>query len=650
MIKKELQLYAIMPLDTAHLDEICEDIRYQYEKGIATCPLFSMTLVPEGDPPVNKAEILCAKYSLFKQKLDALSIPSGVLVQASIGHGWVLSHKFPFQRYVGLLDDSNEYIVCPYDKDFQGYMYDALRTIALQSPKHIMIDDDLRLILRDGGGCICPLHLKRFNELAGTSFTAEQVQKIFSDKGELRDKYNDALVATQREAVLEAAKAMRAGIDSVDPSLPASFCCVGTNAEFAAEIAETLAGEGNPITVRINNGNYTPHGPRFFSKFFFKAAAQAAKLRGKADVILAETDTCPQNRYSTGAMSLHTHFTGTILEGAQGAKHWITRLLAHEPQSGMAYRRVLGKYSGFYRALAGIVPELSWRGCRAPVCAEPHILLGQMWAQEKDSAWVSCVLERLGLPVYFSAENGGVLCLEGEDDKKLDDNELKKALGGTVMLASDTALSLIKRGFGEYLGVDVREWRGKTATGERLHINGNETKRQMRLSQLIPTSENTFALSTVFHTLDRVNFEDLFPGVTEFKNSLGGRVFVFSGTPLAEYNIVEAFSFLTYSRKLQLIDILKRSGELPIYYPHDEEVYLRAADMTDGRLFCAVFNISTDPIDRLELVCEKQVSAVSMLDCDGNERQLDFSFKDGLLSLDIPCAILTPVILFIKTA
>ena len=70
MIKKELQLYTIMPLDTAHLDEICEDIREQYEKGIATCPLFSMTLVPEGEPPVNKAEILCAKYSIFKQRLD----------------------------------------------------------------------------------------------------------------------------------------------------------------------------------------------------------------------------------------------------------------------------------------------------------------------------------------------------------------------------------------------------------------------------------------------------------------------------------------------------------------------------------------------------------------------------------------------------
>ena len=47
----KLHLYSIMPLDTDHIDEICADIRNQYETGVATCALFSMTLVPEGNPP-----------------------------------------------------------------------------------------------------------------------------------------------------------------------------------------------------------------------------------------------------------------------------------------------------------------------------------------------------------------------------------------------------------------------------------------------------------------------------------------------------------------------------------------------------------------------------------------------------------------------
>ncbi len=113
-----------------------------------------------------------------------------------------------------------------------------------------------------------------------------------------------------------------------------------------------MAGKGNPVIVRINNGNYTPAGARNLSVHMLRAAYQMATASGHVDAFLAETDTCPQNRYSTGAHSLHSHFTATILEGASGAKHWITRLSSHEPESGEAYRRLLSRYSGFYHTLS----------------------------------------------------------------------------------------------------------------------------------------------------------------------------------------------------------------------------------------------------------------------------------------------------------
>ena len=46
-MKKELLLYSIMGLNTAHIDEIVEDIRLQKERGVSDCALFSMSLVPE---------------------------------------------------------------------------------------------------------------------------------------------------------------------------------------------------------------------------------------------------------------------------------------------------------------------------------------------------------------------------------------------------------------------------------------------------------------------------------------------------------------------------------------------------------------------------------------------------------------------------
>ena len=152
-MEKKLHLYSIMGLEVNHADEICEDIALQQEQGIASCALFSMTLTPEGNPPADKAEILCSKYEIFREKLHKRGIKNGVLMQATIGHGWVLGEMFPYQRYLGVKDGEVVNSVCPYDKDFLVYIRKAAQRIAMCQPDHIMLDDDLRLMYRNGRGC-----------------------------------------------------------------------------------------------------------------------------------------------------------------------------------------------------------------------------------------------------------------------------------------------------------------------------------------------------------------------------------------------------------------------------------------------------------------------------------------------------------------
>lgn len=646
MKKRYLHSYSIMNLDVNHLEEICQDIREQYESGVASCALFSMTLVPEGNPPSDKVGVLCKKYAKFRKRLKELGIPNGVLVQASVGHGWVLGEMFPYQTHVNFCDGVATRVVCPCDNGFKDYIYNVMATIASYEPDHIMIDDDFRTIWFKGEGCACPLHMEMFNTRAGTSLSNRELWEIVNTKSELSKKYTDIYIETQKESLVETAKIMRAGIDSINPALPASYCCCGNNAEFAYEIASVLAGENNPVVVRINNGNYTPAGARYFSRVFHRAATQIAKLRGKVDVILAETDTCPQNRYSTGAMSLHTHFTGTILEGANGAKHWITRLISYEPESGKAYRKILSKHYGFYEKLAELQPTLKWRGCRIFVPSTPDFTYGRV--KEEWDGWSLCVLERLGIPMYFSSENGGVVCLEGNVDTRLSDNEILELLKGNIILASDTALNLIKRGFGKYLGVNVREWTGKIPVREILNINGCHTKLQQKTMELVPLSSNVIADSYVCNTIDYDNYERLFPGSTIYKNELGGNVFVFCGTPVAEFHLDKAFSFLSYSRKLQLLNMVKIANELPVYYPNDEEVYLKVADMENGNTFVAVFNIGLDAIEKLELACNFEATKFKKLMPNGEAKEISFTYENEKYILDTPCNILEPVVLFIE--
>lgn len=648
MNKNQLHLYSIMPLFEEHIDEICEDVFRQYQNGVATSVLFCMKLVPEGNPPADKATAFCKKYRRFQKKLAEKGIGSGVLVQATIGHGWKLSDMFPFQQYIGFRDGRPENTVCPYDEGFHEYMKHAMHKIAECKPDLIMVDDDFRLMFREGGGCACPIHMERFCEESGADITREQLWDIVCRDTPLGREYTEIMVKLQREALLGAAKAMREGIDAVDPTLPGAFCTVGNNVEFADEIAAILAGEGNPIVVRINNGNYTPAGARYVSRAFLRAAHQIAKLKDKVDVILAETDTCPQNRYSTGAMSLHTQFTGTILEGAKGAKHWITRMACYEPNSGLAYRRILGKHSGFYQALAELEPSLHWRGFRIPVNNAPRHTFGKPFVVNTDGAdgWSSCVLERFGLPLYFSSKEGGVVCLEGKADENFTDAEILAFLKGKVFLASDTVARLTERGFGEYLGVSVRPWLGKTAMGERF-LFGNRSGTQQKLMELVPTDTTTQAGSYVYYS-NGVEEENLFPGTTIYKNNLGGVVFAFCGTPVAEFCIQQAFSFLNESRKRQITKMLASVGECPVYYPGDEEVYLRAADLPDGGLFCALFNIGLDPIEQIKLVIDRPVGSIEQLDPSGAWRPVAYEKCEDLYSLAVPAHILDPVIIRIQ--
>lgn len=644
-MSKNLYSYSIMPLDISHLEEICQDIKEQVDSGVCECPLFSMTLCPEGDPVADKASILVQKYIMFKNRLDEMKIKSGILVQASVGHGWILGEMFPYQPHVNFTDGKSVRSACPMDKGFQKYIYGALVTLAKANPECIMIDDDFRTIWFKGEGCSCPLHMELFNKMAKTSLTDRKLWKIVNEKTDIAKEYTDIFIEAQKRSLIDTAKIMREAVDSVHPDLPMSYCCCGNNAEFAYEIASVLAGNGNPVTVRINNGNYTPLGAKGFSRVFHRCATQVAKLQGKVDFILAETDTCPQNRYSVSASSLHTHFTGSILEGANGAKHWITRLLTYEPESCVEYRKRLSEYRGFYERLSSLQPSLKWLGCRIYVPDTPDFTYGRV--KEEWDGWSYCVLERLGLPMYFSPKKGGCLCLEGDVDSRMSDMDILDILSGECIIASDTAKNLCKRGFAGYLGVEIRDWKGKQPVRE-ITEDGKHIKVQMQTKELVPIDTGVKVLSTVYNSVDQESFEPLFPGVTMFKNELGGTICVFCGTPVAEFNLVEAFSFLTYTRKKQLIKILKECGHLPVYCPFDSDVYMKAAETDDNRLLCAVFNLSLDTMDKLELVCDFNPVKITALCPDGEERNVSFSCDNGKCVLDIAVKTLDPVVVFIS--
>lgn len=639
--------YSIMRLNEECMEEFCTDIERQVKEGICTMPLFSMTLVPEGNPTIDKAEQYSRVYREYKKRLDARGVPSGALLQATIGHGWVLNERSAFVKIVLLENGHSPEICCPLDEGFRAYIRAATARIAAEHPAHIMLDDDFRLLQR--GGCACELHMRKFNELAGTNMTREELFAALYSGDDKAARYKEIFIKTQIDSLISCAREIRAGIDSVDPSIPGSYSLCGNGAEAAYEIASIMAGEGNPVVTRLNNAGYCARDPRNFSHIMYRAAIQIASLTKRPDCILAETDTWPQNRYSTPAAKLHSHFTFSILEGAKGAKHWITRGTSYEPTSGEAYRKKLAKYKGFYHALADMTDGLTWLGCKIPVPSAPYYPLSSRETDVETDGWYGRVLDRLGLPIHFSPSGEGTAFVSGEFDGGFSDRDLTELLSGRIVMDAPAAERFIARGLGEQLGVAVkRREPSLPPVSAELLTETDISSRQYESRELIPFSDEVKHYSEAYHLRDGIHKDILFPAVTAYHNRLGGTAVVFSGDTQVSFTHSANFSFLNESRKRQLVRILSDLDSLPVYYPDDAEVLLKAARTQDGGLLVAFLDMSLDPIEQLPLVIKGSVSEIKRLTPDGKLEDVSYT-KDGeRYTLDITATVFDPIILSIK--
>ena len=643
-METNLYSYSIMRLNVPddQILNVCEDIKNQYLTGVSSCPLFSMTLVPEGKTPMDKVYKTCAKYKKFKDILDEMGIPTGVLIQASLGHGYVLGEKFTFQGYVGFEDGIEQEVACPADKDFQQYIYDMIKEVAKLNPKTIMIDDDLRLIARPGKGCACPLHLKMINDYLGENLTREELlEKSKTDK-----KYYDAFVNSQQESLVNLSKIIRKAIDDVNPDILCADCGGGGySAKMYIEIAKTLAGK-NPSILRISNGRYCFGNKRHFAFSSLRANRSIQKINGEIDLILAEADTCPHNRYATDASELHTQYVTSLLDGCKGAKHWLTRG-PYEPNSGIGYRKILAKYTKFYEQIAKDVEGIKWLGFNNFISPRQDV------PDEKEcgGGWVCWAFEPLGLPTYFSTGYDGIICVESTNDtcaSVYTDEEIINILSNDCFLDYTTAKIFEERGFGKYLGVSVQEKGETPINGEVLAGDTVALSLQSQLHKLVITNENTVVDCYAYNTIDQGITKNLiFPSVTVFKNELGGNVVVFAGTPAVKRDWHTGFGYLTETRKKEFINLMQSVGKLPIYYPGDIEVYLRAGYMPNGTMLASVINMSADEIEGLDLYIEKDVTEIKVLTPQGEKVSVPFTKNGNMYTIDINVYCLKPAILYI---
>ena len=646
---KKLVTYSIMPThvkNSKQIDEICNDIQMQYEKNISTMPIFSMSLHITENPPTNKVDAYCEDYLKIKRELDKRGLKSGILIQSTIGHG---SRKFPqpYQEYIRLTDGNGEGISCPLDKDFHNYIYNCVVKIAKCGPSAILLDDDFRLLGRSGKACACPLHMAKFNKLAGTNLTREELFNIVTSDHEKCEEYTNLFVEVQFESLRELAHTIRNAIDSVDPTIQGAFC---TGGDDSVAITKIIAGKNNPSIMRIGSGYYSYNSTSGFTYNLFRTGLQKAQFSG-VDYLLAETDTCPHMRYSKTAKQLNAHYVGSILEGVKGAKHWITRLTKageREWGAGIAYRKILAKNASLYQTVANLVDGITWHGFKIPVPKERVKTFKKAVFSDFNSFGEKC-FERLGLPMYFSAEKGGITCFTDGNDRYFNSEELLVELSNKAIFSSDVAKTVVERGFKDYLGVTVEEFDANNKPNAEIYVkNDNTINTPVGIKKLVAINNNVQEDTKMLYS-DGLNGERYVSlGSTRYENEFGGKVAVFCGTPNCESNYYQGYSFLNPTRKEQFISLLKWFNEPVIYAPGDDLIYLKTGTLNDGRNLTSFINLGYDDVENVTLVYPINPQKVSFVDFDGQIKELNFTYENGRIITQKTLNCLDVLILIIE--
>ncbi len=650
----KLEILNLFRIFDKHIDAQAKDLIALSKSKAVDVHMALFDLMPEGNPPADKISRYEKEYKRLRSAIGEADCNLGILVQTTMGHGWQLQEPFPYQRLIsredgGSYEQRTANIVCPLDKDFQKYLLDAIKRVAMLKPSLMMIDGDFRLF-GQRKACLCPLHLAKLKEKYGYSLTRKEVVKHLYGNSEFDKKVSEAIFEVSKTSLIDLAKKIRATIDSVDPTLHCQACS-GCPEDMACAnaLATTFAAKGRASTIRIGNARYAKM--TFFDLFETARRIKVQYENTKPDRFYAELDSWPHNRYFTPARALHAAFVASIMEGASGAKYWPNRFTEFEPNSGIEYKKIFIKNRALYDTLYAELKGIDYSETVADVIVPSFKTLrpdSEIYFTE-DFYWTS-ITGVLGLPVAFANIEtlNQPIFLRGETAKRLSVKQLEKILTLGAVLDGFAAIEVCERGLGNLIGVKASKWNPKQIiSSERLgtsfgKISGNYIDYPKKPVKLEAVSRKTEVLSEFVHlpSLDglKSTAKTLSPATTYFENEKGGKVVVFASSP-------EGFNHFTESKKALYVKALNKILPMPIWYAQDAQAFFKVGKLKNGAYLVCFTNVGIDPFEGFVLGTTKNFKRGEYLDSDGTWKKLDAKFSNGSISVDKRLEIYMPLVM-----
>lgn len=478
------------------------------------------------------------------------------LVGATLG-GADFSSVYEWEKLVDYKGQVSTGCGCLLGEKFRADATKRLQIWAETKPDIIWIDDDLRYhnhgtpIFSTLEGkpwymdfyCFCDKHIARFNQEQSSAYTRESLLEEMLKDASVRNAYLKFLGTTMNETASWIEKA----IHEVSPNTKVALMTGWADAHAAegrewANLLPALCGEYTPIT-RPHFGPYQEQVPMDFVncyRYLDQIIAQIAQTyNGKVEY-------CPEvenTRFTAWAKSAAATSFQLALSAFMGCKD-IT-LSLYDLEGGALfdeplYEEMLVKEKPFLDKLVALqLSDAERLGIKIPTSessAKSYVLAENQGFSELlgGNRYIENYLLKMGVPCHFATPNdcekGGIVVLDAFSAGFLTDEQLRNILLGKVFMDGGAAEVLLRRDFGEYIGVIDMAKQKVLANVEVIKNMSRADGTHIRIP--IRTPENSWYKTNVCDDVEILSTfstptGESIPAMMSYKNAYGGNIAIY---------------------------------------------------------------------------------------------------------------------------
>lgn len=593
-----------------------------------------------------KKEFYIENAKLFKEikeELELYGIECGWWITLTLKSGKTEG----FRSMIKADGSEHPFANCPLCEEFKNrFCDDVADFVKIAKPYFVITEDDFSLSAAQG--CYCKEHIKAFNERFGYKYTREELAALFDSKTDYSFEVLRKWREVAKDSLVAFAAAMREAVDKVSPEVPMGYMQAGSadkDGDCTVAISKALAGERHTPFSRLYGASYCGIKSREIPYMLYHMLYSKQHIDCDFKYYL-EADTFPHTRFYSASCQMISVMATVFSYGFDGAT-FQTQQLLDDPNEETAYGKAFAKMRDRFVAVSEAVEGCSLCGVNIPY--DPFWYSADSVNTGWNPLWIKPV-SRFGIP--HTTLESDVVFADEVWAKHMPEAEILKALSKTLFIDGATANWLVKRGFGEYVGIklgddvaDVGNNRWDLGAREVIKDEFCKTKgRNMtspwmfaplgngKLSKITLTNPESEIISELYSYDKRL----ISPAMTRLKNSLGGTVIVMGLT----INCNESQALYNYRRKalLQSLIINECDKFVLIKDAPDVMVVENKAENPEHKGFrelLTIINLCEDALDEVAVYLPpdlREVKSVKILNKNAVWQNADYILsEDGII-------------------